>query len=440
LGTTRMFAYLGISDSAQKLLSSAVDAANLIPQTGFSFAPPEKGVDPKTIFTVPEKVFEIVLSVEDLNHGGGPDYGYRLRATRKIYDFSLEFITPYFNVPPGGTAAIPVRVIRDSYFGPIQLSVANAGKGLIVEGGHIPANVREGLITVSLQPGASPSLMDLEVWGEGISPDKETLRRRAAGPGLITAVRGGSRQVGGGSVATQRPYQAKWMGMELPGGISRPAPVAFEFPERQIKLVQGLTQEIRFKLVRLTPISSPIRIEGQRPTGVDVAIKGGSLDAKTDSLPVQLSSNFNTQVGRFDMVLVARADLGGREAIVTSPPITVDLVRAFTLVVPAETTEIAEGTTSVLSGRVYRQYPFQEAVSLRIEGLPLHVTCEPLEVPRNESAFKFEFKAGPGAEAGVYDLRLLGTAKMEGRKEDKDYSIPEVKLRLVIKPPQTQGP
>src|SRR5207249_11714045 len=134
-----------------------VDGGSLNVQTEFSFAPPEKGFDPKLLFRVPENVREVLVAVEDLNHGGGPDYAYRLRATRKFEEFALELTSPYINIPAGGTATVPVRVIRQTYQGPIRLSVANAGDGLLVEGGNVPADVKDGLHEVTSSPGVKLS-------------------------------------------------------------------------------------------------------------------------------------------------------------------------------------------------------------------------------------------------------------------------------------------
>ena len=47
-----------------------------------------------------------------------------------------------------------------------------------------------------------------------------------------------------------------------------------------------------------------------------------------------------------------------------------------------------------------------------------------------ESLAKYRQK--PAAESGEYEIRLVATAKMEGRKDDRDYTIPDKKLRLKI--------
>jgi len=41
-------------------------------------------------------------------------------------------------------------------------------------------------------------------------------------------------------------------------------------------------------------------------------------------------------------------------------------------------------------------------------------------------------QADPAAQPGEHEVRLVATARMEGRKDNKDYTIPDVKLRLRI--------
>src|SRR4029450_3783260 len=92
----------------------------------------------------------------------------------------------------------------------------------------------------------------------------------------------------------------------------------------------------------------------------------------------------------------------------------------------------ARGGMFVLEGKIHRQSPFQEAVHLKVEDLPLEVTSAPVDVPPGESTFRLEFQADPAAQPGEHEVRLVATAQMEGRKDNKDYTIPDVKLRLRI--------
>ena len=443
LGTTRLGALLSIFDPDMNLLKSVVDTSQLNPPTTFSFVPRERGIDPKIVFEIPSRsdqtLREVILCVEDLNQGGGPEYGYRLMASKEHEDFGLEFVNPFANVPAGGSAAVAVRVLRDSYSGPIRLSVPDP-KGLFqLEGGHIPQGIREGILVVSARPGTRLAISDLEVWGEGVSEDGRRIRRRVRGPGLITPVKGERRQVGGSSVATQKPYQAGWLGMELPIGVSKAPPVTLTVSDTEFKLVQGHKHTVRAKVARNVPVTTPIRIEGIRPGGIDITIRGGTLDAKAESVPVEVSANFNTAVGVFDMVLTARVDVGGKVEQVASESMRVELVRAFAVHLPSPRVDVAPDAIHPLEGKIHRQYPFQDSVDLKVEDLPIHVTSEPITVPAHESAFAMNLRIGPHAVPGDYDIRLVASAPMGGRKDDKDYSIPDshVKLRIAPKPTES---
>src|SRR5262249_4173853 len=133
-------------------------------------------------------------------------------------------------------------------------------------------------------------------------------------------------------------------------------------------------------------------------------------------------------------------DLGGREAIVTSPPLTIELVRAFAIQVPVEEIVLARGGAAEIAGKIHRQYPYQETVGLKVEDLPLDVTAESVEVPSSDAAFKIKLQAGAGAEPGEYTLRLAATGKMAGRKEAQDYTVPDKVLRLrVVAPAATSN-
>ena len=64
---------------------------------------------------------------------------YRLSVRKGAQDFRVLLTTPFVNVPAGGSVAVPVTVERHGFDGDVQLRVANAPKGLRVEGGKVVA-------------------------------------------------------------------------------------------------------------------------------------------------------------------------------------------------------------------------------------------------------------------------------------------------------------
>ena len=87
------------------------------------------GSDPVVPFTVPENVHEVTVTVEDVLGRGGPEFGYRLKALRQPPDFTVELLTPFVNVPAGGTAQVPVLVRRRGHDGAVQLRIPNLPSG-----------------------------------------------------------------------------------------------------------------------------------------------------------------------------------------------------------------------------------------------------------------------------------------------------------------------
>jgi hypothetical protein len=345
----------------------------------------------------------------------------------------LEIGVPYANIPISGTAVIPVRVARTGYQGPIKLNVPNAGDALIVEGGNIPVKGSEGFLTITTKPGLQSNLlMNLEVWGEATVSNHQTIRHRAVGPGLITSIAG---EAG----ISQKPFVAKWLGMELPAAITSPPPLYFQLSERHVKVVQGLNRELKVKLLSGSPAGYSIRLAGRLPSGTGLKIKPVTLSPSKEApaprsyeTPVELAAEFDTPVARFDMVLEARAEQAGRAATVLSPAITVDVVKAYELELGSKLIEVQSGSFAALSGKVIREAPFQGQVTLHAEDLPKHVAAKPIEVGPNTSDFVLQFQSDQEAEPGVYDIRVISSGKMEGRKDKAGYSIPDVKMSLKV--------
>src|ERR1019366_9586663 len=175
--------------------------------------------DPFLNLTVPPDVHELVVSVEDLALRGGPLYGYRLIARRQAEDFTLTVLSPFVNIPSGGTAAISVSADRRGYDGPIQLTIPDLPKGIHVNGGVIPREYvdagnartvnRRGILTITADPGVTLAAGQLELWGNATLADGTTLRRRARGLGMVVDVAGGTEQRGGGRPP---PPPALWVG------------------------------------------------------------------------------------------------------------------------------------------------------------------------------------------------------------------------------------
>jgi hypothetical protein len=191
--------------------------------------------DPFLNLTVPPNVNEIVIGIEDLAARGGPLYAYRLMVRRQAEDFRLALVSPYVNVPKGGTTAVVMAADRRGYDGPIQLAVENLPKGIHVEGGYIPRETvdannnrsfnRRGMLILYAEPNIEMTAETLVVTGTAKLADGTMLTRRASGSGMAVDVAGATAQ---GVVDRQRAVTAPWLGLDLPAGVTTPQIAALE--------------------------------------------------------------------------------------------------------------------------------------------------------------------------------------------------------------------
>jgi len=447
LGTSRLYGRLTAYDAEGNRLASAGDD---IPEVAV-FSAVLRGLrtssDPFLRVKVPEGVRELLVAVEDLVERGGPLFGYRLMARRQAADFVLSLATPYLNIPSEGTAAVEVDIQRRGYLGEIQLSIADAGEDLVVEGGLVPtaslvqgerARSGSGLLTVTARKGAAPRLRELSVWGEAVLEDGTRLRRRARGPGLITQVRSsrGTGRPDPNNRDDQSPFVAHWLGMELPAMVSNSplAALKVEGPET-IRLVQGMQTQLPWKFESAVPgLRPPERVVANSPGSREVNTRVGEVGAKYISEGwLRIGTTVGTPVLKFNLVLSGPLEVDGGPATVYSRVMTVDVVPGYRLSLAGDGIGLTPGGGGELLGRVEREPAFKQPVSIRPENFPLGVSCPPLEVPADEDVFRVECRAEDSAAPGEYEFEITSSSVLAGREKEKvPYSIAPVRSKIVV--------
>jgi hypothetical protein len=341
LGTSRIEGIITVYDSTGKKLDSAGDKP--LPEDVFVIQGTSRtSSDPFLNLTAPAGAGELVVTVEDLAGRGGPLYGYRLIVRREAEDFRLSINTPYVNLMPGGTIALTVTADRLGYDGMIQLTIPNPPKGIHVEGGVIPReNIdgnnqrgfnRTGVLLLTADADAVLPAGQLEIWGEAKFPDGTTSRRRARGPGMVENVAGATAQ---GVVDRQRPLTAPWLGLDLPAGLTYPAPATLEVRQTSLKqMEEGARYEFSYKWTlrgRATPPADlGVNIVGGRDIRV-IDRKPGD-DAMSGTFAVTTTKS--TDPGRYDLYVSGRIKTDDGDETIVSRPIPL---------------EVSEGTSHVAS-------------------------------------------------------------------------------------------
>lgn len=444
LGTSRLAAVLTVfAEDGRRLASSGDEVPD--PDAFSVISPGRISLDPFIPLVVPEDVKSILISVEDLADRGGPLYGYRLLAERQPLDFTLTLSTPFLNIPAGGTGSVSVIAHRRGYMGPIQLTTSGNGDGLAVEGGFIPAEIddpdnrklsRQGVLTITANPNAVSRLQELSVWGEAQLEKGTKIRRRARGPGLITTIRGGTGAPDPNRRDNQEPFTAPWLGLELPLMVSAPIPghLEVEGPSK-IRVLQGMEHEIhwRFNSQELN-LRPPRKISINRPGSREIRTRIADPDAEyLENGIVTLSTTVGTPPSKFNVILAGEINVQGSKKTLYTPAITVEVVQGYHITTPIEGFQLTSGGRLKLVAQILREPAFHAPIEVKIENLPLGVSCESTVVAENINQLQVECKAEARSLPGEYSIQLTSSSLLAGRDKEKvPYRIPPVHTQLRV--------
>jgi hypothetical protein len=248
-------------------------------------------------------------------------------------------------VPAEGSVAVPVTVQRQGFDDEIQLRVANAPKGLRVEGGYVVAGqpVKEtpqnrnsrGVLILTAEPGETFESLELTVEGVARLPDGTLIVRKAEGPGMIVNVAGASEQ---GAVDRQRPLTAPWMGLELVTAATKPRAATLEVTMvDRTRMAEGDQIRFRWKWIpRDATQALPRTVNAEMVGSADVRVIDMQVDAKDSSTGTFLMTTTKlTRPSKYDIFITGRLTLaagvsGVEQEDIVSRPITVqvDEVRA----------------------------------------------------------------------------------------------------------------
>lgn len=440
LGSSELFPLLSVFDG-EELLARAGDE---IPEKGTTTLEENTFVsrDPFIHLEVPEGATELSVVVEDLVDRGGPGFGYRLLAEQGPPDFELSLNTPHVNIPAGGVAYVGATAVRRGFAGPIQLQAAELPEGVEAEGGHIAALMTTkdrvgvastGILALKAAPDAPQQTLRLSVWGEAILPDGEKVRRRASGPGLVTAVRSRS-----GIRARELPARADWLGAELPASVSKGVPARIELDgPSEVRIVKGTEYPLRWKLVVDDPSIKGLgefRLNTGGARETTFSPRDPEAEKDGDAYVKYLRTTMGGPEQKFDVTLTAEAKIGGVDEVLAAPVITIEVVEGFAVRPAGETFSAAPGEAFAIAGAIERDAAFDNEVTVKAEDLPQGVSCEAAATPPGEESFELSCQAAKDAEQGLHEIRITGSSVMAGRGEGKNvpYQVEPVLATLAV--------
>jgi hypothetical protein len=287
--------------------------------------------DPILRLQPPAGVDRVIVTVEDLARRGGREYAYRLNVQPTAQDFRVILNSAFVNVPADGSVAVPVTVQRQGFDDEIQLRVANAPKGLRVEGGYVVAGqvVKEtaqnrnsrGVLILTAEPGAAFDSLELAVEGVATLPDGSKIVRKAEGPGMIVNVAGATEQ---GAVDRQRNITAPWLGLDLVTAQTRPRVAKLEVTMlERTRMDEGDQIRFRWKWTpREAAVSLPRAVSAEMVGSADIRVIDMQVDPKDPSAGTfMITTTKLTRPSDYDVYITGRVNLTPteQEEIVSRP-------------------------------------------------------------------------------------------------------------------------
>ena len=356
------------------------------------------------------------LMVEDLNHRGGPEFGYRVEVRPDEPGFSLLVEASRLNAPRAGVFVTKVKSARREYNGPITLELQGAGDGFRLQNNVIPKGKNETQLRVTVPASLKPSYWRVfQVVGKAKIKDRtyvarahtvEVLRKQFAELSFPPAVLDGQIGLGIG------PPFPDFFKLTVEGGPVR-------FPQ----LVGTAT--LKVKAERLNKFADPINLAVENlPAGITAEVK--PIAKGKNDIAITLRGPTMLAEGKYRFRIVGTASFQNQPKRVAIDNIALDVVPP--IAITTEACQLAQGATHPLKLSLVRYASDKSEVKLSWGNLPVGVRISGAEViPADANELVVKVETSPAAPVGRYNqIRLVAQSTVQGRQvsvENNDVSI-----------------
>ena len=382
---------------------SAVELANL----GDKDATEINSPDPSVEFDVPEGVTEVTLALRDLSSRGGIGYAYRIHAEAVEPRFEVTLLVPQVSIPRGGSANVPIHVVRRGYDGPVTIEVPELPDGLSSRAGVVPAGETAGVVSLIATPEAEFETRSLRIIGTGEGPAGPIV---AEGEAMIAFA-----TVGGfpSHVAVQRGLAA---------ADARPSPIALQTPDEPIELVQGYGASVPVTIARQEGAGTALEIE-PLPTSEGLDAPEVTFDEGAADGTIAVIAAPDAPIGPSLIAFTAKGKIAEADRIFDLPAATLDVVPPAALSLAVGEVQVATGASAEVLGTLDRRGPFDAEVVIALADLPEGVTAAPITLAGDVRDFTLTLNASADATAGTAEAHASAAFKL-GKTEYPPLMVP----------------
>lgn len=329
LGTSKLTGLITVYGEDGKRLASAGDGPLPVDVGAVQVSSRTLG-DPFLMFKVPSGHSKVTVAVEDLARRGGTHYAYRLSARRVVAELHASIVTPFLNIPAGGTAIVAVDVERRGYMGPLTVAPTHLPAGITVSGGDIAAEIPDPAVrslsrraVLSLTAAVDAKFADSEIGFRATGADG--LSANATGMGYLIGVNGANSQ---GVVDRQRALNGQWLGYELPVALTTPTPATLVLTlQKTEKKEAGFEYRFRWRWTvanAMQPVPATINVDLPNLQGTRIIeMELDKTDKTTGTFLVTTSKN--SLPGPYNIGVNGRVMEAGMPIDIYSPLLRLDV-------------------------------------------------------------------------------------------------------------------
>ena len=378
--------------------------------------------DPRLTYTVPEKVEQLKLQINDVDQSGSGMHLYRIEVARNDrHSFLLSAPTGDLQLPVNGSVPIRLKLTRKAenfhYTGPVQLTLEGAA-GLQLIPSEIPASETDQDVLVTLsrdQKGqndvrAAESFRIIGTAGSGVNAISAsvTIPLQNAASGVLTLPR--STFVS----APVDPVPAVILPSTVPPVLFRG--LTADLPLQVLPVSADLAPFLRFELTSTEPERRADPAKPDSPLKPRVRLPDFSFSASADKqvnlrilVPEDLPSDFIYGVISADPVAHPLAP--ATSSRIWSAPLRLAVTNPVSVSIPATPLLLKPGAENDVTIEVTRHPLFSGPLTIRLEGLPDGYTAGVAELTdeQTQAMLKLSVPAAATGQVNGLMIRVLNS-------------------------------
>lgn len=333
---------------------------------------------------------EYLLRVEDRIRQGGPDYVYRVEATRPapVVDLQLDELQRYVSqtvvVPRGNRVAVMATAARRDVGGALRIEASDLPAGVTTTSPELPGNFNRVPIVFEATAEAEPTA---RLWSIAAVPAEPGKQFASDFSQQTWLVRG----------RNNRPMW-DYYAARPPIAVTEPAPFRLRLVAPKAPLVQSGSMDLKVVAERDEGFTDGIRLRMlYNPPGVS-ANNSRSVRQNESEAVVPITAAANARPAEWDVAVWGEANLDGR--VVVSTQLVRLRIAPGHMGLTFPTVAVKQGGEADYVIPLEQRTAFDGAAKLELLGLPPGVTAPTVEVDKTAEQAVFPLSVAADARTG----------------------------------------